>query len=144
MITNERQYRIAKSEIARFEKAIARSEEQNKDLHPKLRQAMHGGMESQLDELREQVAEYDALRKGKIRKFEFDSLSSVPIGLIKARIAKGLTQKDLARALHLKEQQIQRYEATLYEGAGLERIQQVARVLGMRERVRLELAKSRD
>ena len=33
----------------------------------------------------------------------------LPIELIRARIAKGLTQKDLARKLGLKEQQIQRY-----------------------------------
>jgi ribosome-binding protein aMBF1 (putative translation factor) len=142
MITNERQYRITKGEIERFEQALAKVGEQNKTQHPKMRKAMRAGMESQLQELREEVAEYEALRDGKVTSLEFDSLASVPIGLIKARIAKGLTQKDLAQALHLKEQQIQRYEATLYEGAGLDRIQEVANVLGVRERVKLELSKS--
>jgi ribosome-binding protein aMBF1 (putative translation factor) len=141
MITNERQYRITKAEIARFEEALSQAE-QGKDLHRDLQQAMREGTESQLQELREELAEYEALRAGKVTSFEFDSLASVPIGLIKARIAKGLTQKELAESLHLKEQQIQRYEATLYEGAGLDRIQEVADVLGMRELVKLELSKT--
>jgi ribosome-binding protein aMBF1 (putative translation factor) len=142
MITNERQYRVTKAEIARFKEALSQADEQGKDLHPDLRQAMREGLESQLQELREEVTEYEALRSGKVTSFEFDSLASVPIALIKARIAKGLTQKELAESLHLKEQQIQRYEATLYEGAGLERIQEVANALGMRERVRLDLPKN--
>ena len=141
MITNERQYRMTKNEMERFQQAISLADTQNKDLHPKMRKALRSGLESQFEELREEVAEYDALRDGKVTTLEFDSLSSVPIGLIKARIAKGLTQKELASALQLKEQQIQRYEATLYEGAGLARIQAVADVLGMRERVKLELSK---
>lgn len=142
MITNERQYRITKSEIERFEQALAKVDEQNENQHPKMRKAMRASIESQLRELREELAEYEALRDGMVTILEFDSLASVPIGLIKARIARGLTQKDLAEALNLKEQQIQRYEATLYEGAGLDRIQEVADVLGVRESVKLELSKT--
>ena len=141
MITNERQYRIAQSEIQRFEKAHSAVDEQNKAVHPKLRKAMRESMESQRQELCEAVAEYEALRDGKITSLQFDSLTGVPIGLIKARIARGLTQKALAESLHLKEQQIQRYEATLYEGASIERKQQVADTLGVRELVKLELTK---
>ena len=142
MITTEHQFRITKGEIKRLEEALSKVAEQNKDLHPKLQTAMRESLDSQLQELCEQVAEYEALRDGKITSLEFDSLAGVPIGLIKARIAKGLTQKELAESLNLKEQQIQRYEATLYEGAGLDRIQQVANVLGMRELVKLEFSKA--
>lgn len=142
MITNERQYRVTKAEIGRFEESLSHADEQGRGLHPDLQQAMRDGLESQLQELRDEVADYEALRDGKITSLEFDSLAGVPIGLIKARIAKGLTQKELAESLDLKEQQIQRYEATLYEGASLDRIQQVANVLGMRERVMLEFSKA--
>jgi hypothetical protein len=38
----------------------------------------------------------------------------------------------LAERLGLKEQQIQRYEATNYASASLSRVQQVARALGLR------------
>ena len=39
-----------------------------------------------------------------------------------ARIKAGLSQKQLAEKLGLKEQQIQRYEATDYESASLRRV----------------------
>ena len=39
-----------------------------------------------------------------------------------------------------KSEQIQRYEATSYEGAALERIEAIAKVLGIRETVKFELS----
>ena len=59
------------------------------------------------------------------------SLRELPIVLIEGRIAAGLTQRELAERLGLPEQQIQRYEATLYGGVSLERLQEVADVLGI-------------
>lgn len=141
MITNERQYRVTKGEIGRFETALSTVDKQNRDLHPKMRKAMRESMVSQLEELRQEIADYEALRSGNVTSFEFDSFADIPIGLIKARIARGLTQKELAESLDLKEQQIQRYEATLYEGASIDRIQAVAQVLGLREIVKLEMSK---
>jgi transcriptional regulator with XRE-family HTH domain len=41
----------------------------------------------------------------------------LPGALIRSRIAAGLSQKDLGERLGMKEQQIQRYEATDYSGA---------------------------
>ena len=56
------------------------------------------------------------------------------------RPARGPTQKQLAESMNLQEQQIQRYEATSYEGAALERIEAIAKVLGIRETVKFELS----
>jgi ribosome-binding protein aMBF1 (putative translation factor) len=139
MITNKRQYLITKTEAERFELTLGQTDHQNKRLHAKLRMAAREGLESQLQDLRDQLQEYEALRAGRETSFEYDSLTMVPGGLIKARIAPGMTQKQLAEALNLQEQQIQRYEATLYKGAALERIEAVAKALGVRETVRFEL-----
>ena len=49
---------------------------------------------------------------------------------LRAQIARGLNQKTLAGRLGLKEQQIQRYEASEYASASLARIRSVAEVLG--------------
>ena len=140
MITNERQYLNTKAEVGRFEQALAKADEQNKHLHAALRKAAREGLGSQTEELRQQLKEYEALRSGKKKTFVFDSLTSLPEGLIKARIARGLTQKQLAESMNLQEQQIQRYEATSYEGAALERIEAIAKVLGIRETVKFELS----
>jgi len=42
-----------------------------------------------------------------------------------------LTQKQLGERFEVKEQQIQRWEANLYSGVGVERLQEVADALGM-------------
>ena len=131
MITTERQYRITKAAAERFAQALAH-EAQGAHLDPRLRQAMREGIESELQILREQLAEYEALRSGRIAVLELDSLTALPDALIRARIAAGLTQKELATRLGLKEQQIQRYEATRYSGASLERVQAVAEALGVK------------
>ena len=139
MITNERQYRITKSWLERFRQARASVEEQGAELHPRARQAFRDQYDSQIEELDEQLTEYEALRCGKIRVLELESLAELPEALIRARIAAGLTQKDLARRLGLKEQQIQRYEATRYAGATLARIGAVADALGVKMREQLIL-----
>src|SRR6266508_885505 len=59
MISNERQYRITKNQAERFEQALAQLEQS--DRPERMRRIMRDGMESQLQELREELAEYDAL-----------------------------------------------------------------------------------
>jgi transcriptional regulator with XRE-family HTH domain/Zn-dependent peptidase ImmA (M78 family) len=66
-------------------------------------------------------------------------LADLPDGLIRARIAAGLTQKDLADRLGMREQQIQRYEASRYEGVGFARVVDVADAIGLKIRKRLEV-----
>ena len=134
MITNERQYRITKAAAKRFEKAIAAAENEAplEGVHPRLQRAMVDAMCSQLDDLRGEVREYDALRLGRIRRRTFSSLAEIPIALIEGRIARRLTQKELAKRVGLHEQQIQRYEANRYAGASLERLQEIADAIGIR------------
>ena len=60
------------------------------------------------------------------------SLDQLADGLIKARIAAGLSQRALADRLELKEQQIQRYEAERYASASYRRLCEVARALDIR------------
>ncbi|MDO8673148.1 MAG: helix-turn-helix transcriptional regulator [Dehalococcoidia bacterium] len=147
MITTERQYRITKAEARRFEEALlSATGTESLRIEPRIHQAMREGMESQLQELREQIGEYEALRSGQVTVLELDSLKDLPEALIRARIASGLTQKELAARLGLKEQQIQRYEATRYAGVSLDRIDEVATALGVtiKERVLLPSSRGED
>ena len=52
------------------------------------------------------MARYEALRSGRVAVVPLDSLDQLPDALIHARIAAGLTQRDLAERLGVKEQQI--------------------------------------
>lgn len=137
MIKNERQYRITKAQAQRFEEALknlANGVEKKKQENPLLFETQVSAIESQLEDLREELAEYKALTaysEGKPFVFELPTLEALPLALIKARIAAKLSQKDLAERLGLKEQQIQRYEATEYSSASLTRVFEVSQVLGL-------------
>jgi hypothetical protein len=133
VITNERQYRITKSEATKFEQAIAvaRGREPSPEVDPRIHQAMIESLESELAILRDELKRYEALKAGKIRRRKVRSLRELPVLLIEGRIAAGLTQRQLAGRLGLPEQQIQRYEATMYSGVGLDRLQEVADALGL-------------
>jgi ribosome-binding protein aMBF1 (putative translation factor) len=144
MIANERQYRITRAAAREFEGALGRLDSVEAHRPPELRRVMREAMESQLAELREQLAEYEALRNGEVGVLELDSLDELPDALIRARVATGLTQKELAGRLGLKEQQVQRYEATRYAGVSLERIAAVARALGVEIRERVILPPAGD
>ena len=134
MIKNERQYRITRAQTARFTQALHRFEEESSELdglHPRLVKARKDALRSQLADLQHDLREYEALKDG---SFDFDQLKTVaelPKLLIRARIARGLSQRELADRLGLKEQQIQRYEATDYSSASLARMTSVVTALGV-------------
>jgi len=142
MIANEVQRHVTQTAIREFEEALAHLDGDAKDRPEWVRKGLREGMESQLADLRQELGEYEALRAGHVRVLELDSLEQLPEALIRARIAAGLSQKELAGRLGLKEQQIQRDEARRYAGASLQRVQAVADALGVQihERVLLPIA----
>jgi transcriptional regulator with XRE-family HTH domain len=135
MIRNERQYRITKSQLEEFEHTLKSLQKApTQDIHPRLVQAQRDAIISQVEELQGELSAYDALQSGRAKVLELASLDELPEALIKARIAAGLTQRELAERLAMKEQQLQRYEATNYAGASLERIREVVSALGINVR----------
>ena len=134
MITNERQYKITRSEADRFRKAISELTKgpSRTDVHPRLLQAEREAMESQLADLQAELAEYDRLKSADLSVISINSFDELPDGLIQARIASGLSQKALADRLGLKEQQIQRYEAERYASASYQRLREISNALGLR------------
>jgi len=133
VITNERQYAITRAELQRFEQAAAEQQEQALalGLDPRIGEAMVDSLKGQAETLRDEIKRYEDLRNGRVAKRELGSLRDFPAALIEARIVAGLTQKQLGERLEVKEQQIQRWEANLYSGVGVERLQEVADALGM-------------
>ena len=134
MITNERQFKIAKAQMEKFKLSIATT-----DMEKLVRCGMDRLMaQAQLDQLRseyeillEQITEYERLSSGEQKEFEMRSLQDLPVALIKARIASNWTQKQFAEALGVKEQQVQRYEAEMYKSANLTTLSRMAEILGL-------------
>lgn len=88
-------------------------------------------IESQLLDLSFQVEEYSALIAGDFsipEKFDLDELPDI---LIKARIACGMTQLDLAQTAGLTFNQIQQYEDSSYSGAPSSLVRILSNVLSV-------------
>ncbi|HWY90627.1 MAG TPA: helix-turn-helix transcriptional regulator [Solirubrobacteraceae bacterium] len=139
IIQNQRQYRSTKADLARFEEGlIAHDARDPRDLPPNIDpgmpQLMHDAIASWIETLREQIDHYEKLRDGRITSREITSLHELPTALIEARIAAGLTQRQLAVRIGVAEQQIQRWEANGYSGVNLDRLQSIADALGVRMR----------
>ncbi|GEM_PF-6706691 len=58
-ITTIKQYLLTQIEITKFEQALADAEEHGGKLHPILARAMGEALRSQLEDLREQVQEFE-------------------------------------------------------------------------------------
>jgi HTH-type transcriptional regulator / antitoxin HipB len=128
MIQNERQYKITRSKLK--ELLLDRSTlDLPSDLHPRQVLARKNSLGILIGELEQEIAEYDRLKSGQVTQFPIESLRDLPRVAIAARIAAGLTQKELAEKIGVQEQQIQRYEANNYQAVGFDRLQEVMSAL---------------
>jgi HTH-type transcriptional regulator/antitoxin HipB len=131
MIKNERQYKITRSRAAEVRSAF--SELQVAPLPDRLQPAMRElqleALRGTLGDLEAELAEYDALHDA--IRIEASGIEQLPTALIRARIASGLTQRQLAERVGLREQAIQRYEATDYAGVSFARLVDIAEALDL-------------
>lgn len=157
MIKNERQYRITRAHAERLRKSltvadggagkgvagavgdissevIGEARAPYRTVHPLIAKAQEDALNSQLADLEGELTEYETLKSGEFDMDSLKPLADIPRLLIQARIARGLSQRELAERLGMKEQQIQQYEATEYASASLRRIREVAAVYEMAER----------
>lgn len=131
MIKNEREYKITKASLAKFEQALSVLTKLQ-DKTPKdaaKRKLQEAATKSMINDLQEQIGEYEQLRAGRFDLGSLDVVEAIPSSLICARIALGWTQKELAKRLGTTEQQIQKYEATDYESASFRKISEIVSVL---------------
>jgi HTH-type transcriptional regulator/antitoxin HigA len=131
MITNDVQYRSTKAHLRKFEEALANLKAAAGNKPTKLKKLEMDAVAAQADDLRAEIVEYEKISSGQVSTFEATSLADLATLLIKARIARGWSQRRLADELNVAEQQVQRYEATGYRSASLARICDVAAALGV-------------
>jgi HTH-type transcriptional regulator/antitoxin HigA len=141
VITNEVQYRATKTHLERFEQAATNIEDRA-GTRTKLERLELDAVRAQAADLRAELADYELLRGGTQSTFEGGSLEELATVLVKARIARGWTQRQLAEALGMAEQQIQRYEANDYRSTSLARLCDIANALGVTVAPRAELKPS--
>jgi HTH-type transcriptional regulator/antitoxin HipB len=123
MIKSAKQLSITK---AKLDELIATKKEKIKknkdDINSFKYKLMINSIDKLINDLETEISEYENLIKNKNHTLISNSIEDLPELLIKSRIAKKMTQKDLAKLLGIDNQQIQRYEATNYESASWVRI----------------------
>jgi HTH-type transcriptional regulator / antitoxin HipB len=129
MIQNERQYKITQTKLRELELELAAIDPKDSKLHPRQVVGWTNSYNLTIRELKQEIEEYEQLKSGKVINFPIDSLQDLPLVMIKARIAVGMTQKELAEKIGVQEQQIQRYEANNYRAVGFDRLQEVMSAL---------------
>lgn len=133
LVLTDWQAREVEAELAELDRAVS-SEEALKALVTGLPQQVVDGVRRSLATERRELGEalnaYERAKQGNPGLLKERAGSDPGALLVAARIIKGLSQKELARNLGLKEQQIQRYEADRYRKITLANFQKIAGVLG--------------
>jgi len=127
MIKNEKQYKVAKSQLNKLKTALDASINTTVEMPKEIYEAMIAGIKSQIEEMELKIADFESLAKAS--KLSARSMKDIGQLLIKARIARGYTQDELAKKINRTQQQIQQYEATEYKSANLARVFEVAQAL---------------
>ncbi|MEU5999071.1 helix-turn-helix transcriptional regulator [Streptomyces sp. NPDC047197] len=119
MIRNERQLAVSRKKLEELREAAEQSTGQDRQVWLRLAQ-----------EVLCEIEEFQSIRTGLTTSFELKSLDDLPSVLIKARLARNLTQSELAERLSVSEQMVQKDESGSYETARLDRLADVADALG--------------
>lgn len=88
------------------------------------------------EQLKEEVEAYEHMKRGELGTLS--SLTGIGRWLIGARIARGLSQKDLAERLGVSESQVSRDERNEYYGITVDRAQRIMEALGIRFKAEAE------
>ena len=91
MIQNEHQYKVTQNKLKDLEQASVELFAIKNTLNPRQFSSRKKGLQLKIDSLTEEIEEYNSLKqKTSIKLF---SIQDLPIALIKAIIALGMTQK---------------------------------------------------
>ena len=110
MIKNEKQYSISKKLLNEINENIADLQKDTTQHPLKIKLLLASALNMQ-KEIEQDLLLYETLKKDKNKVLKERLFSDLPSLLTEYKIKSGLTQKEFAAQLGIKEQQLQRYEA---------------------------------
>ncbi|MFA6132829.1 MAG: helix-turn-helix transcriptional regulator [Phycisphaerae bacterium] len=144
MIRNEKEYREAAERVRQEKQRLDAQEAELKGMKlgpDEIKRALDP-MRSFHQQLEEELRSYERLKRG-----EFDEVRNLQgLGqlLVSLRIARGLTQRELAVRLGVHETQVSRDERNDYHGITLERANRILEALGVEVHSRVELMEGEE
>ena len=144
MIRNEAEYQEASARLVDERKRLAEHRARLKEagLGDEEIKRVIDPMESFHLQLKEEVESYERLKRGEFE--ELENLRGFGHLLISLRIAKGISQRELAKRLNVHESQVSRDERNEYFGITLERAVKVLDALDVRLHTKVEMEPPRE
>jgi HTH-type transcriptional regulator/antitoxin HigA len=134
MIKSDAQRNRTLVQIEGFRQALASTAQ---DKAGKRSEAIRGSYEGVIRQLEDELREYDELKSGRLTLPHVERLDQIAPFIAKMRIAKGVSQSELARRLGVSKQVISRYEEHDYQSVAIGRLQEIMDAIGIKIEVTL-------
>lgn len=134
MIKTDAQRARTIAQIEGFRRALTQAD---KEATGKRAAAIRGSYEGMIRQLEDEISEYDQLKSGEFVLPSLKRLDQIAPFIVKLRIAKGVSQTELAARLGISKQVVSRQEEAEYQGVNLPRLQEIVDALGVRVNVTL-------
>jgi len=134
MIKSDAQRERTAAQIAGFRQALAKVDQ---EMTGKRAGAVRGSYEGMVRQLEDELREYDELKSGELALPKVKRMDQIAPFVAKMRIAKGVSQTELARRLGVSKQVVSRYEETDYQTVAISRLQEILDAIGIKALVTL-------
>src|ERR1700676_2623187 len=134
MIKSDAQRERTAAQIEGFRQALTKVD---REMTGKRAIAVRGSYEGMIRQLEDELREYDELKSGDFTLPNVERLDQIAPFVVKMRIAKGVSQTELARRLGVSKQVVSRYEETEYQTVALARLQEILDAIGIKALVTL-------
>src|SRR5258708_21510167 len=134
VIKSDAQRKRTAAQIEGFRQALTKVE---REMTGKCAIAVRGSYEGMIRQLEHELREYDELKSGDLTLPNVERLDQIAPFVAKIRIAKGVSQTELARRLGVSKQVISRYEESEYQTVAISRLQEILDAIGIKANVKL-------
>jgi len=134
MIKSDAQRERTVAQIEGFRQALAKVDQ---GMTGRRAAAIRGSYDGMIGQLENEIREYDELKSGDLALPNVERLDQIAPFVTKLRIAKGVSQTELARRLGISKQVISRYEETEYQTVAISRLQEILDAIGVKALVTL-------
>ena len=134
MIKSDAQRERTAAQIEGFRQALTKVD---REMNGKRAIAVRGSYEGMIRQLEDELREYDELKSGDLTLPNVERLDQIAPFVAKIRIARGVSQTELARRLAVSKQVISRYEESDYQTVAIARLQEILDAFGIKTVVTL-------
>ncbi len=129
MITSDKQYAVAKEQLAMLTESL--SSPKKEDVPDLIEKASKAQLQELTDEIQLKLEEYDALKDSKPSDIEIHSLDDLMVAPIRYRIAAHMSVDAFGRKVGVSARQIARYELESYRNTNSSTLRKILEVLNI-------------